>query len=419
MMNQTFDLVIVGGGMVGSALACALKDSDLSVAVIEPFLACAPVGAVNTVGDVDMRVSALNRSSQRFLTSVGAWQAMNPERLNAYDKMRVWDGEGTGHIQFDAVAMGEPQLGHIVENRVTAAALLAQMQLASNVTLISGATVEKIERYDLEQADSANETYFLTLDQGQCLQTRLVVAADGARSFVRDWLQQQDQADTREWDYGHHGLVCTVQTEQPHQNCAWQRFTETGVLAFLPIQDADHRQNLCSIVWSCPESQANELLALGEEAFNAELAKAFEYQLGDVMASGKKAAIPLRQRHAKRYVHGGVVLVGDAAHTIHPLAGQGVNLGLMDAYVLADEIKQGLARGLAPCHSQILARYERRRMPENLTMMSAMESFKRLFAVKTPWLRWARNWGMSKVNQLDFIKNHVIQEAMGLNRTIR
>ena len=306
MMNQTFDVVIVGGGMVGSALACALKNTELSVAVIEPFLATAPVGSVNTVDDVDMRVSALNRSSQRFLELIGAWSLMNPSRLSGYDKMRVWDGEGTGHIQFDAVAMGEPQLGHIVENRVTATALLQQVQQATNITLISGATVEKIERYD---QDDVRQDYFLTLDQGQCLQTRLVVAADGARSFVRDWLQQQDQADTREWDYGHHGLVCTVQIEKPHQNCAWQRFTETGVLAFLPVQDAEQKQNLCSIVWSCPEDQAQTLLSLSDDEFNSELAKAFEYQLGAVQASGRKTAIPLRQRHAKRYVHDGVVLV--------------------------------------------------------------------------------------------------------------
>ena len=412
-MTNQFDLVIIGGGMVGNALACALADTDLSIALIETQLPSAPSEIASTASDVDMRVSALNRASENFLRSVGAWSLMAKDRLSPYDKMRVWDGEGTGHIQFDALSMGESHLGHIVENRVTATALLKQMQQQKNLRLFAPNTVKEIETLEANE-EREEPQYFIHLDDGQVLHTSLIVAADGARSFVRQW----GEFETREWDYDHHGLVCTIETEKPNEACAWQRFTETGVLAFLPVK-SDGEKNLVSIVWSCPEEQAQSLLSLTEESFNAELSKAFEFKLGRVTASGPRAAIPLRQRHAKRYIKSGVVLVGDAAHTIHPLAGQGVNLGLMDAYTLADEIKQGQLRGIAPHNDQLLARYERRRMPENLTMMATMESFKRLFSQKAPALRWIRNWGMKKVNQLGFIKNHIVQEAMGLKREIR
>lgn len=407
-MNQQFDLVIVGGGMVGTALACALKDVNISIALIETQLSQAPFNAIEQVSDADNRVSALNHASENFLRTLGAWQHMNPARLSPYNKMRVWDGIGTGHIQFDAIEMGESHLGHIVENRLTNTALMQQLQAQKNAQVFAPCTVENID--SSPTSSGGHGQYFIELNTGQMLLAPMIIAADGARSFVRNCAQ----FEMREWDYDHHGLVCTVETELNHETCAWQRFTETGVLAFLPLQN--EKQNLCSIVWSCPEEQAKELLALGEAEFNLALEKAFEGKLGKVITSGSRAAIPLRQRHAKSYVQDGVVLVGDAAHTIHPLAGQGVNLGLMDAQVLADEIAKGVQRGLPAHHAQTLARYERRRMPENLSMMATMEGFKRLFEASNPILNWVRNWGMSKVNSLSMIKNHIVQEAMGLRK---
>ena len=414
-MNQQFDLVIIGGGMVGSALAVALKNTQLSIALIETQLATVPSTLALQCDDVDMRVSALNRASENFLTSIGIWDDIPQGRKCAYDKMRVWDGEGTGHIQFDAVEMGESHLGHIVENRFTANALLNSIQQQKNLQVFAPATVKEIEQFNVDViAGQSTPAYFIHLDNGQTLHTPMIVAADGARSFVRNWAE----FETSEWDYEHHGLVCTIETELSHQDCAWQRFTEDGVLAFLPVKSQSDK-NLCSIVWSCPESVAEQLTRLDDNEFAQQLTRAFENKLGNVIACGPRAAIPLRQRHAKRYIKQGIVLVGDAAHTIHPLAGQGVNLGLMDAYVLADEIKQGVARGLSAHNDQLLQRYERRRMPENLTMMATMESFKRLFSVKTPVLRWLRNWGMTKVNAVGFLKNHIVQEAMGLKRNIK
>lgn len=405
-MNQQFDLIIVGGGLVGASLACALKDTPISIALVEAQPALSLNANPLNMADADIRVSALNRASEAFLTRLGVWQTLPAARLSAYDKMRVWDGEGTGHIQFTANELAETHLGHIVENSVTSAGLMQALSQQTNVQVFNPAKVESIE--SLEQDETS---YLLQLDSGQLLQAPMVVAADGARSWVREWAQ----FDMREWDYQHHALVCTVALEMPHDACAWQRFTDDGVLAFLPLA----QPNLCSIVWSCSEMHAQQLVDLSDAEFLTRLTRAFENTLGEVTACGKRAAIPLRQRHAKRYVKNGIVLVGDAAHSIHPLAGQGVNLGFMDAYVLADEIKQGVARGLSASHQQVLARFERRRMPENLSMMATMEGFKRFFAVKTPAIRWMRNWGMTKLNRVGFLKNHIVQLAMGSQREIR
>jgi len=403
-MNQTFDVVIVGGGLVGSALGRALQSTQFSIAVIEAM----PPQALD-LGDVsidntDLRVSALNRASETFLRGIQAWQSMAQNRLSPYQTMRVWDGQGTGHIQFSAEEVAEPHLGHIVENRLLQHALMDGLLTQQNVRVFNPARLESMEQ--------ANEgEYLLQLDNGDLIKSRLVVAADGARSWIRQWAE----FEMREWDYHHYGLVCSVEIEREHEQCAWQRFTEDGVLAFLPLANS----HLCSIVWSCPEEKAKALCEMNEADFNRELEQSFEGKLGKVMASGEKVAIPLRQRHAKNYVQNGIVLVGDAAHTIHPLAGQGVNLGFMDAYVLADELKQASQKGLSPAHPQVLARYERRRMPENLSMMATMEGFKQLFAVKAPTLRWLRNWGMNRVNQMGFVKNHLVQAAMGSKRVIR
>jgi len=403
-MNQTFDVVIIGGGLVGSALGRALENTQFSVAVIEALPPqVVDMGEVS-IDNTDMRVSALNCASEHFLRSINAWQAMPENRLSPYHTMRVWDGQGTGHIQFTAEEVAEPHLGHIVENRVLQHALLDGLLTQQNMRVFNPAKLESLEQ-------TPTGEYLLQLDSGDYIQSRLIVAADGARSWVRQWAE----FDMREWDYHHHGLVCTVEIEHEHDRCAWQRFTEDGVLAFLPLADP----HLCSIVWSCPEDKANALCEMSESEFNAALEMAFEGKLGKVKSSGSKVAIPLRQRHAKNYVKDGIVLVGDAAHTIHPLAGQGVNLGFMDAYVLADELKQASQKGLSPAHPQVLGRYERRRMPENLSMMATMEGFKQLFAVKAPTLRWLRNWGMNKINKMGFVKNHLVQAAMGSKRTIR
>ncbi|WP_396588224.1 UbiH/UbiF/VisC/COQ6 family ubiquinone biosynthesis hydroxylase [Bermanella sp. R86510] len=403
-----FDVIIVGGGMVGSALAAALSQGsptkqNMRIALLEPAPAQADASPVTQVNDVDQRVSAINRANQSFLQDIGAWQHVPAHRLSAYDKMRVWDGIGTGHIQFDAMELAESHLGHIVENRFIAHGLIQSVREQNCVNLIEQG-VSSIEQYD-------EQLYCVQLESGELLLSPMIVAADGARSMVRQWAE----FETREWDYDHHGLVCTVRTQYSHENCAWQRFTGSGVLAFLPLaEDSEGQSNLCSIVYSCPPQEAEALLALDDEAFKQRLAMDFEQQLGEVIEVGKRNAIPLRQRHSKSYIKKGLVLVGDAAHTIHPLAGQGVNLGLQDAKVLAQMMLKAHSRGLELHHAHYLARYERQRMLDNLTMMAAMEGFKRTFTSQQASLTWLRNWGMNKINQLPAIKHHLMQQAMGL-----
>lgn len=396
-VNMRADLIIVGAGMVGSALALALKDSELDVLLIDggslsvaPFAAEAPF---------EPRVSALSGASQRILERLGAWPAITARRCSPYSRMEVWDGGGTGRIQFNATSVHAEVLGHIVENRVIQDALLEQLH-ATEIGLLGDAR--------LEQLRHSGDEWLLTLADGRHLRTPLLVAADGADSAVRRLLG----CATREWDYLHHAIVTSVRCSETHNLTAWQRFTEHGPLAFLPLDRSGDR-HWCSIVWSTTPEQAEQLMALDEAAFCAALGEASELCLGPVLQADPRRCIPLRQRHAKRYVEPGLALIGDAAHSIHPLAGQGVNLGFLDAAVLAEELLRGLRRGETLAGLPVLSRFERRRMPHNLAMMAAMEGFERLFQSDSLTLRWLRNSGLRLVDGMAGAKGAFIRQALG------
>ena len=393
------DLIIVGAGMVGSALALALKDSGLNILLLDSGgLTLKPFDPQSAF---EPRVSALSMASQRILERVGAWDGILARRSSPYAQMQVWDGSGTGNIHFAASSVHADLLGHIVENQVIQDALLEQL-LASPVQLLNNARLESLRR--------TVDGWLLTLADGRELQAPLLVAADGANSAVR----RLAGCATREWDYLHHAIVTSVRCSQPHQLTAWQRFTDDGPLAFLPLaRDGD--QHWCSIVWSCVPEHAEQLMALDDARFAGELGKAFEQRLGEVLQVEPRMCIPLRQRHAKRYVEPGLALIGDAAHTIHPLAGQGVNLGFLDAAVLAEVLLQARQRGEQLAAEQVLSRFERRRMPHNLAMMAAMESFERLFQAAPPPLRWLRNAGLNLVNGLPEAKALFVRQALGLS----
>lgn len=402
---QTADIVVVGAGMVGLTTALALADTALDICILEAReieLSRVPDQLLaQQAQGYDPRVSALTCASQQILEHVGAWSAMQKARVAPYTDMDVWDGEGTGHIHFCSRELHEPALGHIVENRVTVAALLQQLESHENLRLVSGVQVSDMTpaHYD--------DHRMLTLSDGQQLKAQLVIACDGAMSRTR----QLAGIPMLEWDYGHHAIVTTVQTEQPHQATAWQRFTEDGPLALLPLNDAHH----VSIVWSTSPAHASELQSLDEEAFCQVLAQASEFKLGRITAADARHCFPLRQRHAKEYVRDGFAVIGDAAHTIHPLAGQGVNLGLLDAAALAETLRNAVAEEECWHSQRILKRFERERQMNNLQMSAAMEGFKRLFNSKQPALRLARNIGMSLMDKLGPVKNHIVQQAMGLS----
>ena len=393
------DLIIVGAGMVGSALGLALKDSGLEIILIDGSpLSIKPFDAEAAF---EPRVSALSVASQRILQRLGAWDGVAARRASPYGEMQVWDGSGTGNIHFSAASVHAEVLGHIVENRVIQEALLEPLH-DSGVGLLPNARLENLRR--------SGDDWLLTLVDGRELRAPLVIAADGANSAVR----RLAGCATREWDYLHHAIVTSVRCEQPHRRTAWQRFTDDGPLAFLPL-DRQGDEHWCSIVWSTTPEQATRLMALDDEAFRVQLGKAFEHRLGRIEAADPRLCIPLRQRHAKRYVEPGLALVGDAAHTIHPLAGQGVNLGFLDAAVLAEVLLHAHGRGERLADERVLSRFERRRMPHNLGMMAAMEGFQRLFQADPLPLRWLRNAGLGLVDGLPEAKALFVRQALGLS----
>ncbi len=402
-MSQ-FDVAIVGAGMVGASLACGLIDAGFKVALIES-------GELNTSQDwpsqqVDARVCALSLASENLLKNLQVWPVIeNMARLQAYGAMHVWDACGTGKLHFTAAEQHLPYLGYIAENRTITSAL-HQTLAHKNYQLFEHAQV-----VDMSPEEVSPRT--LTLGSGAQITATIVVGADGANSKVR----QLAGLPTREWDYPHHALITRVQVSRAHQSTAWQRFTEDGILAFLPLLSATEKgvdHHYCSIVWSQPKAQAQAMQELPESEFCLALTGAFEGRLGDVIASDERHVIPLRQRHAKRYVQNGLVLVGDAAHTIHPLAGQGVNLGLLDVSALVDTLQQARKHGDDIASILVLEKYQSQRRNDNLRMMALMESFSRLFGNQHPMLSLLRNTGMNWVQNLTPIKQHLAQQAMGV-----
>ncbi|QBX73821.1 FAD-dependent 2-octaprenylphenol hydroxylase [Aeromonas hydrophila] len=390
---QNVDVVIVGGGMVGLGLAAALKGSALKVAVVEGQL---PASELDEAPD--NRVSALSLASQRILQQVGAWRGIEARRLQPYGQMEVWEQDSFGRIAFDAASLRQPELGHIVENRVIQLALLEAILDGDNIQLLSPARASSLQ--------SGEAGSLLLLEDGRALSAKLVVAADGAHS----WVRRQADIPLTSWDYGHHALVATVRCAEPHEAVARQIFTPEGPLAFLPLWQPD----LCSIVWSVPAARAEALCQCDEEQFNRQLTTAFDCRLGLCKVEGARSAIPLTARYARDFARERLVLVGDAAHTIHPLAGQGVNLGLLDAAALAEQILRNQAAGKDIGRLANLRGYERWRKSEAASMLAAMEGLKRLFAGSNPLKKLVRGAGLCAFDLLTPLKQSVIRAAMGL-----
>lgn len=391
--TNSFDVVIVGGGMVGSALACALGDGPLSVALIE----------ANTPNydwsddSFGLRVSAITRGSEKFLDKLGVWQTIRHERASAYHDMHVWDAGGDGFIHFDCAEIGEPNLGHIVENRVINKALTLRAKQFTNVTLYCPASPCSL------QLD--NDSATLELDDGTRLNTALLVGADGGQS----WVRQQAGIAVSTRDYQQTAVVTTVTTERPHQHTAWQRFLPSGPLAFLPLTD----DKVSSIVWSTSAEEAERLCQLDETSFKDELETAFGSTLGKIIACGQRASFPIKGQHATHYVKPHLALIGDAAHTIHPLAGQGVNLGFADARCLAETLLSAQQAHRPIGSFKTLRRYERSRRGNNLLMLESMGIFKQLFSNTTPGLRGLRNAGLTLTNRSAPIKHFFMEKALG------
>jgi len=391
-MKNEFDVIIVGGGLVGLSLAAALGKDDFSVAVLE---ARQPV-IDWPAGSVDLRVYAITRESQKLFELTGAWSAMLP-KAGPFRDMRVWDAGGNGDIHFSSADLGEPYLGHILEARVIEKALLDVLDEIHCVQRFCPASVTAFN--ELEDGQQVE------LEDGRMLSAGLLVGADGKHSRVRD----HAGIHARVSDYGQQALVAVVTTERSHEETAWQRFLPTGPLAFLPL--ADGRS---SIVWSASSERAEQLLKLDATDFCAELGLAFDRRLGKITACGERVLFPLQRQYAEHYVAAHIALVGDASHVIHPLAGQGVNLGLKDVRELADTLREARGRNRGIGSLSVLRRYERARKGDNMAMMLAMDGFKYLFGSPVAPLRWARNLGLNLVDAAQPLKNQIMRSAMGL-----
>ncbi len=389
-----FDVVIVGGGLVGCALACALTESGLEIAIVEAKPLSTPLPGSDTY---DYRVSALTHASRALLEHVGVWSYVDAGRIAPFREMHVWDAAGGAAIHFDSADIGEASLGCIAENNNLQRALLARLDESDQVTWYRPASVRALR-------PGAGGMH-VQLD-GASLLARLVVGADGTHSRVRDMAGIECTIE----DYKQRAVVGTVTTAEPHADTAWQCFLPNGPLAFLPLPG-----QRCSIVWSTTLAQAAELLDLDERRFAGELEHAFGAKLGAVTWVGERAAFPLVSAHASNYIGERLVLVGDAAHTIHPLAGQGVNLGFLDAGVLAEALSDALRIGRDIASRRVLRRYERWRRGHNTLMRGTMDGFKWLFGNPRPIVQLARGFGLRTTDRLMPVKRLIMRNASGLS----
>lgn len=393
-MTKYYDIIIVGAGMVGATLACGLAEEaeNLSIAVID-----ANEPKLDWSNDsYDMRVSAITRASQTLFKNIGVWEKIVEQRVSPYQDMFVWDAGSDGELHFDSADMGEADLGHIIENRVIVKALHQRMAELPQITLLCPARLEKIE---FNKGKSK-----LILEDKTEFFANLVVAADGTRS----WVRQQADIAVKGWDFDQAALVTTVKTEKYHQDTAWQRFLNTGPLAFLPLSEG-----YSSIVWSTSPDEAKRLTEISQEEFAVELEQAFESKLGKVESVAGRAVFPLRLFETLHYVKPRLALVGDAAHTIHPLAGQGVNLGLADVESLITVIVEALNNKKDIGDLKVLRRYERWRRADNRSMLVAMDGLKRLFGSELAVVKDLRSVGLKLVNKITPLKNIIMQQAMG------
>jgi 2-octaprenylphenol hydroxylase len=394
--ERSADVLIVGAGIAGLSLAIALSKSDCHVVVIDGADRPKPVNEGVALNDWDLRVSALTPTSIRFLESLGVWQRIPSERTAPYQAMCVWDADGTGRITFNAEDVAAPCLGHIVENRQTVQALLECAEACSGVELRWQSALESLSRTpDGWSIDCAGD---------QRLSAQLVVAADGARSKVRQLTAQP----TRDWDYHQSAVVGTVALSSPHQATCWQAFLSTGPLALLPLPDPSK----VALVWSLDAQEHAEVAALSDTAFIEALNQALGPLAPQAEAVGTRVSFPLKQSHAIDYVDDALVLVADAAHSIHPLAGQGINLGLSDVRILAQELLVACAGGLSVSSPVALKRYQRQRKSENLAMMAAMEGFKRGFGSPHPAAVILRNIGLNMVERQHWLKRWFMRQAI-------
>ena len=385
------DVIIIGGGPVGACAGALLARAGLTVTLIEP----SPPAPIPQGSAPEVRVVALSRASERTLRAAGAWAGVEGPRLCAYERMRIWHESRTvaQALVFDAADVGEPNLGYILENRLLQLALLEAFAAAGGELRRGAFTGLKVTPAGVVIGTDAGE-----------LDARLLIGADGMDSRVR----AAAGLGATHGDYHQSAIVTRVATARSHEHTAWQRFMKDGTLAFLPLADGSS-----SIVWSADTRRAEELMALGAAGFEAALARSADEALGDTQLLSERFAFPLRRLGAQRYVAERVALLGDAAHVVHPLAGQGVNLGLLDAAALAEVVAAGHRRREDPGALALLRAYERWRKSEVAVMAGAIEVFDRLLAHGTGPLARLAQAGLSTLNHSHELRRFFIRRALG------
>jgi len=396
-MRQSVDIAVVGAGMVGLAIAHLLANNPLAnVTVVD----AGSKPSFSPQDDLSLRVSAIAPGSVDLLDKIGAWEEIESGRACPYRDMRVWDAaghvEGPETLAFSAAEFGTRQLGFIVENNLVRAALLNAAN-QSNVAIRFETRINTMrnnaDRYELE------------LESGRTLSPQLVIAADGARSFVRE----SAGIDVDSWPHQQNAFVTHVTPELHHRNTAWQRFLPDGPIGLLPLQDGR-----VSIVWSTTPENANAALAMSEQQLSSRLTEVSGGILGRLEPTGERGAFPLQSQHAEHYVMPGLALIGDAAHSIHPLAGQGVNLGFADALKLADVLTQAIESGEVIGDRPVLRKYERSRKGDNQLMLSFVNGLNKLFSAEYSSLRPLRGAGMFAFNKSGPLRAHAVRVALGI-----
>jgi 2-octaprenylphenol hydroxylase len=406
-MSRDFDVVIVGAGAIGTTMAALLLAREQAsrgrVAIVAERLAASAAvatrGGADAGADWDLRVFALSRASQRLLRVCGIWQRLPPQRMFAYERMCVWDAsgapQGAGSLTFDCAEIGEPDLGFIVDGRVLQEGCLRAAVDLGAVVIESG----------LRAVDADDGEARIGLTDGRELRAGLLIAADGAASKARELLA----IDVAGHAYDQDALVAHVRTEKFHQNTAWQRFLRTGPLAFLPLPDGRS-----SIVWSVARPEARRLRSLDAEAFGAALGEASAFVLGKVEIASAIASFPLHLQYALDYARPRAVLLGDAGHAVHPLAGQGLNLGLLDCAALSDVLSAARGDPELLGEGRLLRRYERWRKSENLLAATALDGLERLFSNSNIAVARLRMAGLDAIGRLPYVRRRLAQRALGL-----
>ena len=395
MPTQTdpdFGVVVAGAGMIGCTCAVAMAQSGVRVALVDP----GPINVKHSRPN-EIRVSAINLATENILRALGAWSVLKAESLSPFRQIDVWDAGSSGQITFSAADAGLTHLGHIIENDAITAALITRLSKLDTISCFAGDSIKT--------CDTDHGGVSITLNSKEKLKAKLLVGADGAESGVRSLAD----ISVEKTPYNHQAIVATVSTELPHRETARQRFLDTGPLAFLPLRDGSS-----SIVWSCSPQRFDELNGLDDAAFSAALTEAFENRLGTITLASSRSSFPLINQHANQYISPRIVLVGDAAHTIHPLAGLGANLGFADAAALAEVIDNAHHTGKDIGIRPLLRRYERWRRGENRLTANTIDVFYYTFGTNRPGIQSLRGAGLNLVDKTSLAKDFFMQYATGL-----